>query len=314
MSRSYSEDLRQRIVNAVDGGISRRQAAEHYNVSVSSAIRYARRWRETGSVQAAAMGAPRRSKLDPHADWLLAQIDEAPDLTLEEIIARLGSERGVKSSIGGLWNFFHRHAISFKKTAHAAEQDRPDVAENRRVWRARQPALDPTRLVFIDETGANTKMARLRGRCRRGQRLVAAVPHGHWKTMTFIAGLRHDGITAPFVVDRPMNGVIFRLWVERCLVPTLAHGDIVVMDNLSSHKIAGVREAIEAAGAKLAYLPAYSPDFNPIEQFFAKLKAMLRKAAVRTIDELWRAIGHIINTVTPNECVNYFANSGYEPN
>ena len=220
MSRSYSEDLRQRIVNAVDGGISRRQAAEHYNVSVSSAIRYARRWRETGSVQAAAMGAPRRSKLDPHADWLLAQIDEAPDLTLEEIIARLGSERGVKSSIGGLWNFFHRHAISFKKTAHAAEQDRPDVAENRRVWRARQPALDPTRLVFIDETGANTKMARLRGRCRRGQRLVAAVPHGHWKTMTFIAGLRHDGITAPFVVDRPMNGVIFRLWVERCLVPT----------------------------------------------------------------------------------------------
>ena len=224
------------------------------------------------------------------------------------------------------------------------------MAENRRVWRARQPALDPTRLVFIDETGANTKMARLRGRCRRGQRLVAAVPHGHWKTMTFIAGLRHDGITAPFVVDRPMNGVIFRLWVERCLVPTLAHGDIVVMDNLSSHKIAGVREAIEAAGAKLAYLPAYSPDFNPIEQFFAKLKAMLRNrkgarrvwdaadlkagragapwwkatatrppnspsgAAVRTIDELWRAIGHIINTVTPNECVNYFANSGYEPN
>ncbi len=122
------------------------------------------------------------------------------------------------------------------------------MAENRRVWRARQPALDPTRLVFIDETGANTKMARLRGRCRRGQRLVAAVPHGHWKTMTFIAGLRHDGITAPFVVDRPMNGAIFRLWVERCLVPTLAHGDIVIMDHLSSHKIAGVREAIEAAG------------------------------------------------------------------
>ena len=115
MSKSYSEDLRQRIVNAVDGGVSRRQAAEHYNVSVSSAIRYARRWRETGSVQAAAMGAPRRSKLDPHADWLLAQIGETPDLTLEEIIARLGSERGVKSSIGGLWNFFHRHAISFKK-------------------------------------------------------------------------------------------------------------------------------------------------------------------------------------------------------
>ena len=159
------------------------------------------------------------------------------------------------------------------------------MAENRRVWRARQPALDPTRLVFIDETGANTKMARLRGRCRRGQRLVAAVPHGHWKTMTFIAGLRHDGITAPFVVDRPMNGVIFRLWVERCLVPTLAHGDIVVMDNLSSHKIAGVREAIEAAGAKLAYLPAYSPDFNP-------------RGAVRTV--LREAQGDAQKSCRPN--------------
>ena len=156
-------------------------------------------------------------------------------------------------------------------------------------------------------------MARLGGRCRRGERLVAAVPHGHWKTMTFVAGLRHDGITAPFVVDRPMNGAIFRLWVEQCLVPTLAHGDIVVMDNLSSHKVAGVREAIEAAGATTAYLPAYSPDFNPIEQFFAKLKAMLRKAAVRTIEELWRAIGQIIGTITPNECLNYIANSGYEP-
>lgn len=169
-------------------------------------------------------------------------------------------------------------------------------------------------MVFIDETGANTKMARLRGRCRRGHRLVAAVPHGHWKTTTFVAGLRYDGITAPFVVDRPMNGTIFKLWVERCLIPTLRPGDIVIMDNLSAHKVGGVREAIEAAGAKLAYLPPYSPDFNPIEQLFAKLKALLRKAAVRTVEELWRAIGQIINTITPRECANYFANSGYEPN
>jgi transposase len=157
-------------------------------------------------------------------------------------------------------------------------------------------------------------MARLRGRCPRGARLVAAVPHGHWKTMTFVAGLRHDGVTAPFVIDRPMNGAIFKLWVARRLVPTLKPGDIVIMDNLSSHKVTGVREAIEAADAELAYLPAYSPDLNPIEQFFAKLKAMLRKAAVRSIDELWRTIGDIINTVSSNECHNYFANSGYEPN
>ncbi len=156
-------------------------------------------------------------------------------------------------------------------------------------------------------------MARLRGRCRRGERLVAAVPHGHWKTMTFVAGLRHDAITAPFVIDRPMNGAVFTLWVTRCLVPTLKPGDIVIMDNLSSHKVTGVRETIEAAGAKLVYLPPYSPDFNPIEQFFAKLKAMLRKAAARSIDELWRTIGNIINTVTADECLNYFVNSGYEP-
>jgi transposase len=182
------------------------------------------------------------------------------------------------------------------------------------LWRAGQTALDPSRLVFIDETGTNTKMARLRGRCPRGEPLVAAVPHGHWKTMTFVAGLQHDGITAPFVIDRPMNGAIFKLWVTRCLVPTLKPDDIVIMDNLSSHKVTGVREAIEAAGAELAYLPPYSPDFNPIEQFFAKLKAMLRKAATRTIDELWRTIGDIIDTVSTTECQNYFANSGYEPN
>ncbi len=130
--------------------------------------------------------------------------------------------------------------------------------------------------------------------------------------MTFVAGLRHDGMTAPFVIDCPMNGTIFLLWVKKCLVPTLKPSDIVIMDNLSSHKVAGVREAIVAAGARLAYLPAYSPDFNPIEQFFARLKALLRKAAARTIDELWRAIGKIIDTITPNECANYLANSGYK--
>jgi transposase len=157
-------------------------------------------------------------------------------------------------------------------------------------------------------------MARRYGRCRRGERLVAAVPHGHWKTMTFVAGLRHDGMTAPFVMDCPMNGKIFLLWVEQCLVPTLQPGDIVIMDNLSSHKVVGVRQAIEAAGAKLFYLPAYSPDFNPIEQFFARLKALLRKAAARTIDDLCHAIGQIIDTITANECANYFANSGYGSN
>ena len=185
------------------------------------------------------------------------------------------------------------------------------MAAARAAWKAEQPALDPARLVFIDETGAATDMARTHGRCRRGVRLTGKVPHGHWKTTTFVAGLRRDGVAAPFVVDRPMNGAIFRTYVECCLVPTLAPGDIVVMDNLSAHKVEGVRAAIEAAGATLLYLPAYSPDLNPIEQVFAKLKALLRKAAERTVDGLWHAIGQLLDCFPPEECANYFKNAGY---
>ena len=200
---------------------------------------------------------------------------------------------------------------ALKKTVHAAEQDRPDVAAARLRWRRDQVTLDPTKLVFIDETWAKTNMARLYGRCAKGQRLVCPVPHGHWKTTTFIAGLRHNAITAPLVIDRPMNGVIFKAYVEQMLAPTLSPGDIVVMDNLSSHKIDGVRQAIEDRGARLLYLPPYSPDFNPIEMAFAKLKALLRKAAERTVDALWDTIGETLDTFTPQECVNYFKHAGY---
>ena len=201
-----------------------------------------------------------------------------------------------------------------KKTAHAAEQDRPDVAARRLAWLVQQPDLDPRRLVFIDETGASTKMARLRGRSKRGQRCRAAVPHGHWKTTTFTAGLRLDGLTAPMLLDGPMNGAVFLAYVEQVLVPTLVAGDVVIMDNLPAHKVSGVKEAIEAAGATRALLPPYSPDFNPIEQAFAKLKALLRKAAARTVDDLWVAVAEAIELFPPDECENFFANSGYELN
>ncbi len=154
-------------------------------------------------------------------------------------------------------------------------------------------------------------MTRLRGRARRGQRLLAAVPWGHWKTTTFVAGLRLSGLSAPMVLDGPMNGAAFLAYVEQVLVPELISGDVVVMDNLSSHKVAGVREAIEAAGADLLYLPPYSPDLNPIEQAFAKLKAGLRKASARTVDELWQTIAVLIERFPPEECANYFRNSGY---
>jgi transposase len=166
--------------------------------------------------------------------------------------------------------------------------------------------------VFIDETWASTKMARTHGRAPRGERLRSPIPHGHWRTTTFVAALRTSGMVAPMVLDGPINGIAFQAYVDQVLVPELELGDIVVMDNLGSHKGAGIRAAIEAAGASLLYLPPYSPDFNPIENAFAKLKAMLRKAAERTVDGLWNAIGRIIETVTSEECTNYFAAAGYD--
>jgi transposase len=194
---------------------------------------------------------------------------------------------------------------------HASEQERPDVAAARAAWLAEQPTLDPARLVFIDETGTSTTMTRLRGRAKRGERVVGRVPWGHWKVLTFVAGLRHDGIAAPFVIDRAMTRTIFLEYLRQCLVPTLRAGDIVVMDNLPAHKGGEVRAIIEAAGAELRYLPAYSPDLNPIEQAIAKLKAHLRKAQERSIDALCRRIGSLLDLFHPNECASFFANAGY---
>src|SRR3712207_7877854 len=171
-----------------------------------------------------------------------------------------------------------------KKSAHAAEQDRPDILEQREAWFEGQLDLDPERLVFIDETGATTNMARLRGRAPKGKRLRAGIPRGHWKTTTFMAGLRLTGMTAPMVLDGPVNRSAFRAYVQQVLAPELRAGDVVIMDNLPARKGCEVRRAIEAVGAKLLYLPPYSPDFNPIENAFAKLKALLRKAAERTIE------------------------------
>ena len=200
-----------------------------------------------------------------------------------------------------------------KKTAHASEQDRPDILKRREDWFEGQPDLDPERLVFIDETWASTNMARRYGRAPRGERLRVGVPHGHWKTTTFVAGLRQTGMIAPMVLDGPINGVSFQAYVDQVLVLELRPGDIVIMDNLGSHKGAGVRDAIEAAGAGLLYLPPYSPDFNPIENAFSKLKALLRKAAERTLEGLWATIGAVLPAFTPQECANFFAAAGYEP-
>ena len=188
------------------------------------------------------------------------------------------------------------------------------MARARRCWKRRQAMLTSTRLVFIDETAANTKMVRLSGRCPRGERLVGCVPQGHWKTLTFVAGLRRNGMTAPCVIDGSMSGKTFLAYVEQSLAPAVKRKDIVVMDNLPAHKVPGVREAIEARGATLRYLPQYSPDLNPIEMPFSKLKADLRKAAERTVPRLCRRIGSFARRLSPTEAFNYFRHAGYAQN
>ena len=185
------------------------------------------------------------------------------------------------------------------------------MLRRRQAWLGTQPDLDPEKLVFVDETGASTKMARLRGRAPRGHRCRAPVPHGHRKTTTFVGALRLSGMTAPMVLDGAMHGAAFLAYVEKVLVPTLRPGDIVVMDNLACHRSAAVRNAIRQAGAELRFLPPYSPDFNPIEMAFSKFKAYLKRRAARTVTELWEAIGHATDIFTPAECETYFAVAGY---
>ena len=185
------------------------------------------------------------------------------------------------------------------------------MKRQRDEWKAEPPSLDPQRLVFLDETWASTNMTRTHGRSPRGERLVMAVPHGHWKTTTFVVALRLDGRTAPTVVDGPMNGDVFVAYVEQQLVPTLKRGDIVAMDNLSSHKRAGVKAAIESVGAELRFLPPYSPDLNPIEKAFSKLKSKLRAAQKRTIRTLQNYLGAVLDCFTAEECANYYKSCGY---
>ena len=193
----------------------------------------------------------------------------------------------------------------------AAELERADVRLRRAAWLAERGGLDAHRLVFIDETWAKTNMTPTHGRCRRGERLVAHVPFGHWRTSTFLAALRWDGLVAPAVFDGPINGRSFTAYVEQVLAPVLRPGDIVVLDNLGSHKGKAVRDAIEQAGAELRFLPPYSPDLNPIEQVFAKLKTLLRRAAPRNRHALWTGIGALLDRFSTNECRNYIGNAGY---
>lgn len=311
MRGPYPGDLRVRVIKFVEAGGSRRDAAEHFEVSASSAIRWLQRFREDGTCEP----MPRRgstSPLEKYSRQILALIGEQRDLTLDELVSALRKRR-ISASRSALSRFFARHGITFKKSLRAEERKRADVARARRRWIREQGWLDTARLVFIDETAITTNMVRLNGWSPCGERLVADAPMGHWETITFIAGLRQTGIVAPMLIKGAMNGEAFLAYIEQCLAPTLKRGDIVVADNVSFHKIAGVEEALRRVGASLRFLPQYSPDLNPIELAFHPAKTCLRKAAERTIEGLHRCIRSFIRTLDPSECRRYFSHAGYDP-
>ncbi|MCA3348681.1 MAG: IS630 family transposase [Roseomonas sp.] len=310
MTRPYSMDLRERAIARVMAGESVRTVAAALSISAATVVRWSQRYRASGSLAPGKVGGHKPRLLTGELrDWLLDRTKT--DFTLRGLVAEL-AERGVKVDYVQVWRFAHAEGLSFKKKrVLPAEQLRPKIARRREQWKKFQGRPDPRRLVFVDETWAKTNMAPLRGWAPVGQRLHAKVPYGHWKTMTFIAALRCDRIDAPFVFDQPINAASFTAWVEEQLCPTLVPGDIVVMDNLSSHKKPAVRAAIRARGARLLFLPPYSPDLNPIEQVFAKLKHLMRKAAERSVETTWRRIGALLNAFPPHECANYLKNSGY---
>ena len=234
-------------------------------------------------------------------------------LTVRALRAELLAERGLRVSYDAVWRFVRAEGLTFKKSFRAAEQDCLDVARKRERWRCHQVRIDPSRQVFVDETWAKTNMTRTHGRAPRNRRLVAAMPHGRWTTLTFMAGLRCNGVVAPCVWDGPINGEGFLAWVCHGLVPTLKLGDVVMLDNLSSHKGQAVRRAVRHAGAHLLFLPPYSLDLNPIEIMFAKLKTLLRKADERSIAAVWHRIGSLLEQFSPVECANYLRHTGYRP-
>ena len=315
MVHCYSMDLRVRVVAFVEAGHSCRAAARHFGVSDSFAIKLVRRQAQSGSPAPARQGRPRGTgRLAPYESFLIQAVEAQPDITMPDLAARLFEEHGVRADPATLSRLLCRRGFTYKKQLLAAECARAAIRAERRVWRdQRQPRMQqqPYRFVFLDETFVNTKMVRLRGRSRRGERLRAAAPFGHWKTQTFIAGLRCHELSAPWVIDGPITRSAFDAYIETQLAPTLAKGDVVILDNLAVHKSAKAAQCLKEKGAWFLFLPPYSPDLNPIEQAFSKLKAHLRKAEVRTFEALWRAVGEICDLFTPQECWNYLKAAGY---
>lgn len=318
MGKPHPIELRSRVVDFVKEGRTHRAAAAHFRVSVKFVNDMVKLKRETGGLAPKRQGNPGRGKLSGVKDWVRRRFAERKGLTLDELVVELYEQHRITVDRSSVCRLLHRLGLTYKKKdLRAAEQKRPDVSEARHVWvTRRQPFLRGQlhRIGFIDETALKTNMSKTTGWAPRGERLVDHVPFGHWNTQTFIAALRHDRLDAPWVLDGAMNRRNFERYVETQLAPTLRRGDVIILDNLSSHQSPKAAEIIRSIGAWFLFLPPYSPDLNPIEMAFAKLKALIRKAAARTYDDLWRAVGHICDIFTEGECLNFFRAAGYEPN
>jgi transposase len=312
MPRPYSEDLRLRVVHAVESGKTTREVGALYQVSPGFVSNIHQLWQQTGHIHPKQLGGYRRALLAPYKAALSEQLSNSPSMTLKEVQAWLENEHGLTVSISCIDKFIrHKLGYRYKKTVVACERKREDAAAAREQWQAWQQSCDGAKLVFLDETGLSTDMIRRYGRALGGARCQDSAPAGHWQTLTFIAGLRVDRITAPWCVDQAMTGEAFKEYLRSQLGPTLKAGDIAICDNLPAHKVAEVQGVIEAQGATLKYMPPYSPDLNPIEQVFAKLKTLLRKAAERTYDKLWQTTGQLLDQFQPDERLSLFKNSGY---
>jgi transposase len=303
-----SNDLRLRIHEACQAGESSAEVAERFAVSSAFVRRLEQRFRRTGSLAPRAGRGGRPAALAGRDEELRRAVRDFPDATPAEHRDRLK----LPVSRVTVWRALRRLRLTRKKkSTHAAERDRPDVAEARRHWPDAVAGLPAENLAFIDETSANTAMHRTHGYAPAGERVVAAVPLGDWQTVTFVGALTAGGLTAPWAMEGAMTGAWFVAYVEHVLVPTLRSGMVVVMDNLPCHKVDGVEQAVRAAGCRVLYLPPYSPDLNPIENAFAKLKHGLRDWAARTVAGVYDALRDIVPRFDPAECLNYLRHGGY---
>lgn len=306
--QAYGQDLRDRVLNA-SGSIA--EVAARFSVSKSYVARARSRRRRLGDDRAGAQHNHVPLKLSGLEHVLAARIQATNDQTLEQVCPWLHAEQGAGERDDSMEDPGPARAEPQKKTLHAAEQERPDVALARQAWAAEQSGLAIDRLVFLDETWAGTDMTPTRGRSPKGSHCLGHAPYGHWHTTIVVCALRTRGLVAPWVLDGAINGNTFRAWVQQKLVPVLQPGDLVVMDNLGSHKVADIAAVIESTGAQVRYLPPYSPDYYPIEQVFAKFKTLLRRTAARTREALWSAFGCVLDHVDAAKCKRYICHAGY---